>query len=1704
MENVSSLTQKIDFDKESGIDRSYLQVIYYNHFNPIKYIFLGEVSEGIRKILNKFENGLQIDKLSSTEKNLLEENYGINWDRKLGFSNFIKHDFLPLGMKLPSLEDAESILDNIGIYSKFDGYKWLQKNYNKSDEFYNVAGAINKLYGKDGNHNYINNIKKKYVPYRIFTDDNIKMIKKKIMLVTKQKNTITPEMQFLWYYSNNKFVSLNFNYSFYKNEDLDIFIDPYESLKLGYKDNLSNKLLSSEYKVINKNEHIFLDFPVIQSNIIFVSNVIDVIDYAREKNLIDDYVNFNVMFIQKYWIYIQKNSRILKYSKNKQINVEYNDINNFIKNQKVIKNETKVFNFMENMEINLVDKIPCILMQIYFHINEGVRKLGNRFINLEKIFYFLEPKDNLVFVSFASYNFTKQHEYIYKIKADIVNDVNKLIRIYEEWIAKERELKENSLTIKFTDNWKSFITIKLYEDGYYKIITNWQEEEETSIKNVDNSLKIIKSLFNTLNSMDIYLPKKKSNKIILPDLRFLNNPNTNTIIHNMEVHILFDIKEKINYDIFTEILNSFKSYLSIIKLEDEINKYWKKKDMDNIIDVLRRKELLDMKKLKKLDDKSWKNMVLFKDKDINSLQVKNFKSFIDSYNQTSISFVYKRFSEFYNKKRIFKYISEIISLYGYRSSEICENINNSQIAVIKEVINKFGGNIEETKNHISEWCEINNDEGRRSSGGIKCTIQEIKDKDTKYRVKIQGLRNFTGSSDVTRLIRKIYFLILRLINIYKNYNFYKKDPSYKEISKLDIDYESIDNDEDNNKNIDTTYDNEQIFDDLNEYDFDNDYDININTEDFNNIDTSFDDIGTNESKLDEFLDDIVNKYESDTKEKNSYEQEQIKIKGEYRLGNLLNKDYDLFKKYPNQKKSYAQQCQPSYRQPIVLSKEEFNKLDKSKLKLPKDSKDGFVYRGNYYICPEIWCDSLKQVISEKQLTDPVYRTELSKDGKKTLKKIISGKCPDGEEAIIVKDWKAKGYNEKKETEGRDEYPGFLSPNLHPKELCVPCCMSTDQSNSLIKSRMFKSCLNEEYKKAKGEIEISEQKLRYIFKESKILEEDRFGFMNSKLNILINDGKRINESTIKDKFNSILRIGISKSNNSFIDCIRKVYNLYNSKNTIDTQQEFREYIANNLKDELLFLSLNNGNIKNIFTQNNKQSVKDVMNNYKEYIIKNNVVNISFIWNYLSQELSYLFKNGINIFIFDISPNNDISLRCPVGENYELFYNPDKDSIIITFQDNKYELLVRVNGKLNVDPFFGEKIYKQIIKYYKKCYSNEDLINGYKLYETLSKIRSNKFKIIKQYINKYNKCSYLICSNNLILPINLSGPIYKKNIEIVKNLKPTINYKETLKNITEINRLLRGRFEFIPIAKYINNQNLINGIKLEGGYIIPVKNSQIVKDKLPSIHNDINFEIDNLIYTDNQKIDDRIIFMSNYKYEQELYERFRFELSLFLKYNKESKETREIDESKRFNIKNNIINYWYKINGILYSYDNINYERLPLWAKRSLLIDLFLEDSKDYKKLIDIFTTDKKKITNKNTIYETPNIRNKCIKLIKKDVDKCNDDIHCSFDEKCKLYIPKDLRIKLTLKFIEELLYKTLERDEVFGNEVNTILNLKKYKYNNDYLIIDKQNFINLIRYIKTQDKYLLNIFKTGELVNLKSKENVDSILKYQEFIKEQLK
>ena len=116
----------------------------------------------------------------------MENFFGLNWDRKLGFNTLQKYNFLPIGEKPESIENSKKILMSYDINNLESGNKWIKKNYD-NPAFFSIASSIYKLYGKNQLYYDDNQIKKKYVNYKIYTDDTIKMIKKKIMLLPNKR-----------------------------------------------------------------------------------------------------------------------------------------------------------------------------------------------------------------------------------------------------------------------------------------------------------------------------------------------------------------------------------------------------------------------------------------------------------------------------------------------------------------------------------------------------------------------------------------------------------------------------------------------------------------------------------------------------------------------------------------------------------------------------------------------------------------------------------------------------------------------------------------------------------------------------------------------------------------------------------------------------------------------------------------------------------------------------------------------------------------------------------------------------------------------------------------------------------------------------------------------------------------------------------------------------------------------------------------------------------------------------------------------------------------------------------------------------------------------------------------------------------------------------------------------------------------------------
>lgn len=142
-------------------------------------------------------------------------------------------------------------------------------------------------------------------------------------------------------------------------------------------------------------------------------------------------------------------------------------------------------------------------------------------------------------------------------------------------------------------------------------------------------------------------------------------------------------------------------------------------------------------------------------------------------------------------------------------------------------------------------------------------------------------------------------------------------------------------------------------------------------------------------------------------------------------------------------KPYSRTCASNLRkQPVLLTKEEFEKIKKNKpgflkpedvLKYGSDPKNP-----NYYICPRYWCLKTNAPIDPTELIE--VRNEKGQIIKKhpTCGEVIprdAKEVPKGAYIYEFFDPQEHGTQEKY----IQHYPGFMKEGLHPNDLCIPCC-----------------------------------------------------------------------------------------------------------------------------------------------------------------------------------------------------------------------------------------------------------------------------------------------------------------------------------------------------------------------------------------------------------------------------------------------------------------------------------------------------------------------------------------------------------------------------------------------------------------------------------------------------------------------------------------
>ena len=392
-------------------------------------------------------------------------------------------------------------------------------------------------------------------------------------------------------------------------------------------------------------------------------------------------------------------------------------------------------------------------------------------------------------------------------------------------------------------------------------------------------------------------------------------------------------------------------------------------------------------------------------------------------------------------------------------------------------------------------------------------------------------------------------------------------------------------------------------------------------------------------------------------------------------------------------KPYSRTCASNLRkQPVLLTKEEFQKINKNKpgflkpedvLKYGSDPKNP-----NYYICPRYWCLKTGTPIDPSELKE--VRNERGEIVKKhpTCGEVIprdATKVPKGAYIYEFFDPQEHGTQEKY----IQHYPGFMKEGLHPDDLCIPCCfkkwntkehigkkakcekqmeqevdMEESISESDSESEEMDSDKEEEARSvlkvtknivektlqipSYSESQVSDEQILkrgpgkekedfYIKGQEKVpLDPGRWGYLPISIQHFLHEDnskcQNQNKQNVRYLHSCLLRHGVEFSENqSFIACIADIMFYIDSKN-IPTIKEMKEMILSSLSIDD-FLTYQNGNLYIDFDIEPTVVTDELLEKYMDSkIYQATQYNLEFFYKIVSSFenfKAFLMDNSVNI-------------------------------------------------------------------------------------------------------------------------------------------------------------------------------------------------------------------------------------------------------------------------------------------------------------------------------------------------------------------------------------------------------------------------------------------------------------------------------------------
>lgn len=1591
-----------------------------------KYVFVGDVPSEVGSVLSRLERKEDLTTLSSENVRVVRSHFGENWEFTLGIYKFhvghVKEDRNELSRKLQAA----------GI----DSYASFKR-----------ASRQNKIRQEDilrGRARFAEEIKREYSRFvadrihfiRAFPiryDDNIKVVRQKIYLVcTHLNHYIRPEWQHL-FTANDKNLSTE---TFQQHGSrIHLSSNPLDEIKkLASRSNLNRffeDLLAQKSRVTDVQDALLHDYCPIENEEIFMVTVHDVVA-ALSKVSSENGNELQKLFLSRYFPHIRKWSDF------------FNDRLDLVADGKRDRQIIEDYVSSENHAIASLESIKTLnstrsaITSMLFEVELHSDTPGEARIDLEKIFDHLEVDQNLILVTQRGN--AREIPARHKLKKDM-QIFEKDIPGLKHWLNPTDESgKINTLTMRFRaiDDLDATFTLTLLNSGAYKMNVRWATEEGATMTDVSNCFHFAKNFIERRILPIPYLIDRSDRFTLpLPCSPFVgtcDSTSKNVVIKNMNQKVFFPASRDFDYHDFKRLAYCFKPYVTVSSETGEISSFWARFPRSNaIIAKLVEKDLYNLPALSELTPKDWQRLQLFSDAKANTQYVEEFRNKVNSLTTRKIVFYFTRHSKTNNPNVYKKIINDFINPRKLTLKKLGEDPVQVQ-ALLKEIGQRLGMSKKDAFEVYRDY--VGGDDvdltSPKVSTGPKC---ELKKKNGRFRLTITNLRDYTRKSSISFLSKLITTFFGKFIGLYEENtvqafcgkNIRLCSGNFMEDVRIETSLENV------------------IIEDEDDFDFDLDFDLQ-----------------THKSVVE--LDREPKKELSlttsevpSTRLDNSLKAMAMPAAGKSRLDILKLRDKEIFAPdASNKQPGFASKCKVK-RQPVILTEEEYQAQDKSAFKIPAGLPNGFKYRDYYYICPEFWCPRLGKAVHAKDLHDITWN--YTYDNGVTIPSVTSGRCSDGELATVATDgvsgWKAEGLG------GRFEYPGFLSDYLSNGK-GVPCCFGSDQS-VFNDTATFFSLLNGNNGKVEEEKFAKPTSQRYRLGPNKTpIDRGRYGKLIPNLDIFFNGDIDPGQKIYDEKFNRFLRLGIGHYDNSFLNALMAVVNHSPLNMSFRDTAAFRTYIAANMTDDLLFRSLKNGNLKIIFED---YPGDDYLAKFRRYIEFEKNIESEYLWDLFCRPLPWLFPDGLNLFIlaYNVS-EDDAILKCPIGEIITNFYHAGRNGAFIATDGKFYEPIVQLNNALDHKIIFPPKVsYARLEKHFHECKGRPlgTMIPFFVLERLLQK-GSAALQPKLQVVNTYNKVRYIVTQNNSVIPVEQGyGPVHQFGTPLVAiSEMPQMTYAHFMKILPEFVRIFYPDCQ--PEKVLLDEHGKAAALRLGNDFVLPIK---FPAGKIPYPVDELWLfrELDDDIFDRPYFVDERVKLVSEFYFLRESLERYRHELANFLR--------SDLDRTPNGKLRKR---YLLRMKSVLDAKDKNGYP-LPIWAKRSLLEDIFFKPANN--NLVDEIIDTRKESTSADYTLQTR--RTLCSSASTSHKTTCDATPHCTWQKRCKLYLPKKYVSTFTMLIVEELLRDTVGREMIFENRLETLIKSNRIEVKANHILFDD-----------TVTNYVLDIMEKFDLRKQKEKSLID--------------